>query len=547
MIEPARRVSVANQNMRRKNSTALMREYVANELIFAVVGPLGSGTSEVAEALREFLKKQGYRTEILKARQVIKEWAAANGEKASLGKGLSETEALQNLGDAMRERTKDHAAVALALVEKIRASRAEQKGETLQAGRAVEPDGSKRAFILDSLRNPGEVGLLRNLYQEAFCLIGIVCEEETRRSRLREKFRDAGGDAIDELMHRDEKADQKHGQQVADTFHLSDFFIDNTPSRFLSGVGQHKRANPKWMVIEELGRLVDILTHTKVVRPRLNETAMFHAYGARMQSACLSRQVGAALVDSQGNVIATGTNEVPRAGGGLYGSVLIESFDDDLPSQEDHRCFVHGGFCRNTREQNDLVKEFLEKVTEFRGIPVTDDLLKRIRSTRVGQLIEFSRAVHAEMDALLSAARQGSSPKGTRMFVTTFPCHNCARHIVAAGVDEVQFIEPYLKSRALPLHGDAITTTRDAWVPPSAVLKSKPTETPQVLFHPFTGIAPRLYRKAFYKDRDLKDNLTGDMLKSFPPADGVGATESLRLSYAQVEADLASKASGATS
>ena len=68
-----------------------------------------------------------------------------------------------------------------------------------------------------------------------------------------------------------------------------------------------------------------------------------------MQSACLSRQVGAALVDSNGNVVATGTNEVPQAGGGLYG----ERFD--ATEADDHRCaFRRTGstaYCSNTKEQ----------------------------------------------------------------------------------------------------------------------------------------------------------------------------------------------------
>ena len=37
----------------------------------------------------------------------------------------------------------------------------------------------------------------------------------------------------------------------------------------------------------------------------------------------------------------------------------------------------------------------------------------------------------------MSAGRKGASTLGTRLFVTTFPCHYCARHIVSAGVDEV--------------------------------------------------------------------------------------------------------------
>src|SRR5690606_593053 len=103
----------------------------------------------------------------------------------------------------------------------------------------------------------------------------------------------------------------------------------------------------------------------------------------------------------------------------------------------------------------------------------------------------------------LSAARQGASPVGGRLFTTTFPCHYCALHIVSAGVDEVQYIEPYPKSRALELHGDAITDKSKDWVPPSSDTNNPKKST--VLFRPFTGVAPRMYQRAFFKDRKLKD------------------------------------------
>ena len=41
-----------------------------------------------------------------------------------------------------------------------------------------------------------------------------------------------------------------------------------------------------------------------------------------------------------------------------------------------------------------------------------------------------------------------------RMF-TTCPCHNCTRHIIAAGLSSVTYIEPYPKSRAADPHEDA--------------------------------------------------------------------------------------------
>jgi hypothetical protein len=67
-------------------------------------------------------------------------------------------------------------------------------------------------------------------------------------------------------MHRDENAEEKHGQKVANAFHLADFFVDNTTPRFIKHPGQREKENPEWTVMEEMGRLVDILTHAKVIR-----------------------------------------------------------------------------------------------------------------------------------------------------------------------------------------------------------------------------------------------------------------------------------------
>src|SRR5204863_5119044 len=123
--------------------------------------------------------------------------------------------------------------------------------------------------------------------------------------------------------------------------------------------------------------------------------------------------------------------------------------------------------------------------------PIRRNTLRQlIRKSRVGDLIEFSRAVHAEMDAVLSAGREGISTVGCRLYVTTFPCHYCARHLVSAGIDEVQFIEPYPKSLAIDLHDDSIVVEAADWTPPSEGGQ-------QVWFHPFSGVSPRLYKRAF--------------------------------------------------
>lgn len=513
--QPAAKLeSPAAKKQKSKSSNEVFKANASNELVFAVVGHVGSGTTEVAKTLHDLLEleelKQGlFDAEILKARDVIAAWAEANGKEVPGGdkKNLDVVTRFQDLGDLMRQND-DYAAVARDLALKIRAVRATKIGQDSSGHEPIKPDGKPRAYILDSIRHPAEVLLLRRIYQEAFVLIGVVCDESVRRSRIQKKYDNAGESRAIAFMKRDERAPEKFGQRVSDAFHLSDFFVDNSADR------KHADGSPNenWTINEELSRLVKIITHSDVVRPFSAESAMYHAFGAQMRSACMSRQVGAALIDKSGNVVAVGSNEVPRAGGGVYGEMIdVENQDIEHGNKprRDERCVYRlaGGerpYCSNTSEQNKIIDQLVDEIPELKSLESgrKSELKTALRASRIGSLIEFSRAVHAEMDALLSAARKGVSPKGARLFVTTFPCHYCARHIVTAGVDEVQFIEPYLKSQALSLHHDSITTSAVKWSPPSM-------GGTHVLFRPFTGVAPRLYRRAFLKDRELKNELTG--------------------------------------
>jgi deoxycytidylate deaminase len=523
-----------------QDSKAVVLGSDSNELVFAVVGHAGSGTSLVAESLIAVLNETKFNNKsidvrTLKARDVIKAWAAEHGrevptEKPDGERLIRDVQTYQDLGDDMRKQltssgAADHAAVARGLILSIRSTRAKILNLGVEPGQVVPPDGNPRAYILDSLRHPAEANLLRSVYGDAFVLIGVVCEERKRIDRMSRKYRDAGHDTVKEFMKRDEAAAEAYGQQVAKAFHLSDFFVDNTVDRRMP---DELTGNKDWLMTEYLSRLITILMHSKLVRPEIGETAMHHANSAKMRSACLSRQVGAALVDSSGNIVATGTNEVPKAGGGVYG----ESFGS---GGHEGRCGMlipeSERFCRNTRTQNDIVDDLIDSVYELKKVDLVrkTQLQGDLRRTRIGQLIEFSRAVHAEMDAILSAARQGGSLRGTRLFVTTFPCHYCARHIVSAGVDEVQYIEPYPKSQALDLHPDAIQIEGTGWKPPSE-------GGSKVLFRPFSGVSPRFYKKAFLKERDLKDDASGLMKIGVPEW---GQPWGLRQnSYIQLEADL---------
>jgi Cytidine and deoxycytidylate deaminase zinc-binding region len=151
----------------------------------------------------------------------------------------------------------------------------------------------------------------------------------------------------------------------------------------------------------------------------------------------------------------------------------------------------------------------------------------------IKDLIEFSRSVHAEMNALLNCARSGVSPEKGVLYCTTFPCHYCARHLIAAGLSEVYFVEPYVKSLATELHRDAIATE----VPLSEDGRDKSKKSDQMLVVPFTGVGPRMYEDFFLKRGDLKNDETGEYVapRGEIPAYAVRLNELAKVEQAAAE------------
>jgi deoxycytidylate deaminase len=200
---------------------------------------------------------------------------------------------------------------------------------------------------------------------------------------------------------------------------------------------------------------------------------MFLAYASSLRSGSLARQVGAVITSKEGEVIATGTNDVPTKGGGLY-----------QPGKLDRRDHIQG-YDSNTKRRAEIVEDIMTRLAQritFEGDPLTVGM-DLLADSLVLDITEYGRDVHAEMDALLACARIGVSPRCGGLYTTTFPCHNCARHIVAAGIDRVRYVEPYPKSLADQLHHDSIDI--------DGVDENK------VVFEPFVGVGPRRYFDLF--------------------------------------------------
>ncbi len=490
---------------------------LSRELVIGLVGYVGAGCSTAAGRMEILLDDAGYTVHRIKLSELIKTTAVMD-QVTRVSPGLKQGaerfargEALQNAGDLLRQRHGHHAVAALAIRD-IRARRG-----------ATQPGEQKLAFLLDSLKNPDEVKLLRQVYDHSFRLVAVHCERTQRERRLigdkksNAKFKGVQKADVKTFMERDEEDayQNRYGQQVRKTFHIADFFLDNNAD---SAGGES--------LTGDVERFVNLLLGTGLVRPTRGERAMYHAYAAALQSSCLSRQVGATLIARDGTVLSTGTNDVPKFGGGVY----------DEESSPDHRCFawqwdqkgIQFVGCHNQRKKRqlreDIAEWFADSFSDQLALAAhpkptvgldtadatRDAAAQRIRVLLrsssdlfdgipgIGELIEYSRSIHAEMNALLAAGRSGVPAVNAALYCTTYPCHNCARHLVAAGIAEVYYIEPYVKSLASELHYDAIATE----LPGPG--EGKPRSGKMTIV-PFTGVGPRMYEDFFTKRVELKD------------------------------------------
>ncbi len=131
-------------------------------------------------------------------------------------------------------------------------------------------------------------------------------------------------------------------------------------------------------------------TKNQTKRPSWDEYFMGIAKLVATRSTCLRRQVGAVAVQ-QKQVLATGYNGAPSG-------------------------ITH---C----EQVGCLREQL-------GIPS-------------GERHELCRALHAEQNAFLQAAKHGVSLEGATLYITTQPCSICAKMAINVGIKKIVYDGDY--------------------------------------------------------------------------------------------------------
>ena len=188
-----------------------------------------------------------------------------------------------------------------------------------------------------------------------------------------------------------------------------------------------------------LGRMVTLMMHPGLLTPTKIERCMQIAMTAKLNSGCLSRQVGAVITDSEYNILSIGWNDAPCGDESCIRRNMFELF-------QNHDEEAYSEFERYNPEFREYLKKIEEKFNKIgkerlRGLPfafcfkdVYQDIIKQKDQI-------YTRALHGEERALAICGNERL--KGGYLFTTSSPCELCAKKIKEAGIAKIFYIEQY--------------------------------------------------------------------------------------------------------
>lgn len=297
-------------------------------------------------------------------------------------------------------------------------------------------------FAIDALRHPFEIRYLRERIAP-FYSVAVTTDEMSRRARLIElDFRKDEIEDLDAKEYPSEaKKEQKKrpegysafvSQNIQACLEISDIYIRN------NGTPEDKSFHE---LTKQVCRYFALMQHPGLVTPTSIERCMQVAFSAKLNSGCISRQVGAVVTDADYSIKAMGWNDVPR------GQVpclmrntlhaINKKYDPEAYSDFEKKDEIF---------QKHLTKNKLGKIgSEYIKGRNNTYCFKTIYNGIKGDRNQVhTRSLHAEENAFLQISRYGGQGlMGGCLFTTASPCELCAKKAYQLGIGKIYFIDPY--------------------------------------------------------------------------------------------------------
>lgn len=292
--------------------------------------------------------------------------------------------------------------------------------------------------VIDAIRNPLELLYLRDQFA-AFYAIAITTDDEHRTARLENI-----GYVKSDIYHIDEKEysttkkslssyDTFVSQNIQECIQKSDIFFANPglPAEYAQNIRK---------INAQVVRYVALMLRPGLVTPTRDERCMQLAFVAKVNSGCISRQVGAAVADQNYSIKSVGWNDVPKG----QTPCLLRDVSDLLTGGDE---FAFSYFERTDPKLRKHIGEKFKNRNAIRsttGMPCPYCFKDAYNDISKDKNQVHTRSLHAEENAFLQLAKYGSSgiDKGI-LYTTASPCELCSKKAYQLGIKEVVYVDPY--------------------------------------------------------------------------------------------------------
>lgn len=300
-------------------------------------------------------------------------------------------------------------------------------------------------IVIDAFRNPFEAMYFKERYA-AFYLFSINAEQRHIEDRLARALKMS----IDQIKQQDDK------ENPSDTVDSAENFVSQNIKACIQKSDIHIANNGMYgnsnyhELYGQIIKYISLIQHPGLITPSLDEKMMQVAHTAKLNSACLSRQVGASITNQYGSLKAIGWNSVADG----QTPCLLRSKDELLK-----------GTISNSFSLYEKGQKFIEAINEFYPKIGNDDLVGRNQSFCFSEIHNkqimkeknqnteackcdknqvHTRSLHAEENAFLQISKYGGEGiKNGTLYSTASPCELCSKKAYQLGIKRIVYIDPY--------------------------------------------------------------------------------------------------------
>lgn len=383
--------------------------------------------------------------EISKVREKLKETLSKrffNSNNHENPKANAYTYFLQTVGDNLRVSGKPLGGEFTGKHMAILARRA--NGFIKAFRRKNRKTSQKTLLCIDAIRNPYEATYFQDRYN-AFYLVAINTDNDERRRRLSKEFglNDKQFSNLDKKEYPKLKGNDVFTKiDIGACCELGDIHINNPK----------EVSDNKYFLTEQLVKYVTLMKHPGLITPSAIERCMQIAYNAKLNSGCLSRQVGAVITDASFSIKAVGWNSTPQHQVPCNLRHLVRYFNNLDENEYSSFEINDEGFGKMLKSKYDDLVNFAKAQNESETIS-SYDVVKVLGGRHYTYCFKdvyqksnpvHTRSLHAEENAFLQLAKNGGEGiNGGNLFTTASSCVLCSKKAYHLGIKNIYYIIPY--------------------------------------------------------------------------------------------------------